>query len=190
MKKQRAHSRAVETICSGGQEEHFQGRLTCWASWVRGRSLRSSSGFRGGSRGGSELLPMRLDALFAEKKGAEPPAATLLRTVQGDWPTEQLPTERRIGNRSIPIFECCFGIAMMTVRTWPKKDKDVRTWPNLDYGSWPYHLLSKPLAVAVLPPERFSVRRGDAQDQMARFITGLTEKCGHGLTLAEACFPK
>ena len=26
-------------------------------------------------------------------------------------PSEQLPTERRIGNKSIPIFECCFGIA-------------------------------------------------------------------------------
>ena len=68
---------------------------------------------------------MRLDALFAEKKGAEPPAATLLRTVQGDWPTEQLPTERRIGNRSIPIFECCFGIAPGCLRENPKRTNDV-----------------------------------------------------------------
>ena len=114
----------VSPVCTQVSHTHWSRRIVTWSlsflisvyDWL-GHMPRKivkrlvPHRFRGGSRGGSELLPMRLDALFAEKKGAEPPAATLLRTVQGDWPTEQLPTERRIGNRSIPIFECCFGIA-------------------------------------------------------------------------------
>ena len=70
------------------------------------RAFFFSPGTKSATKGSNHPLTWILAVLRAVGQ-----ASLLGKQEKGDWPTEQLPTERRIGNRSIPIFECCFGIA-------------------------------------------------------------------------------
>ena len=102
---------------------------------------------------------------FAEKQWA--PAGTgrtsrccdCLRSGRsGTSSFRQLPTERRIGNRSIPIFECCFGIAQ-ALRQNPKRTNDVMIrWRGIRHG----HRQSHPIWVTAVRGSR-TWKRGDVR---------------------------